>query len=456
MGRLRRYRMIFLFWKDEHGRIAYDASSNRDDFARKLKLGYVTIGEYLAICSNNTEYNARYLSTEYNQKLAPRKREFDIVFNAIRINPDIGKMQIAYASRAINKDGKIGWDDPKYHEGTDAFAIKDGEKVYVACRGTSDREWVDDGLRACVKSSKREDLTQQMNEMLTFFEEVGDNEDWENMNNLSLIVTGHSQGGNDAQMLTLLSKYRDQIETCYSFDGEGHSHELIEDLKKTIGEEKYNELIRKMYNACGQEDYVHPLAENVILPENMKYVKLVRQDGIKIGLTQMHDQVSMFAQENPYTGEIEHTGLLNTTRDENGNKLEAKISEEITGALWNSVKETPPETREKCAVTMLSLFQGIKSGNMEGIEGRKITADDALYFLYDYLPKEAGLSVATCNLPKPVKQEVKQIIRKIDGYYEGVKIDTVEDINETVQVYQQLKDMGMTDEEIIMDVLFAF
>ena len=445
--------------KDEHGRIAYDASSNRDNFASKLKLGYVTIDEYLAICSNNTEYNARYLSSEYNQKLAPRKREFDIVFNAIRINPDIGKMQIAYASRAISKDGKIGWDNPKYHEGTDAFAIKDGEKVYVACRGTSDREWVDDGLRACVKSSKREDLTQQMNEMLTFFEEVGTKEDWDSTEkhpNLSLIVTGHPQGGNDAQMLTLLSKYRDQIETCYSFDGEGHSPELIRDLKKTIGEEKYNELIKKMYNACGQEDYVHPLAENVILLENMKYVKLVRQDGVKVGLTQMHDQVSMFAQENPYTGEIEHTGLLNTTLDENGDKLEAKISEKITGALWNTVKEMPPETREKCAVTMLSLFQGIKSGNMEGIEGRKITVDDALYFLCNYLPREEVLGITTFKLPEPIKQEVKQTIRKVDGCYDVARIATAEMVSDAVQVYQQLKDMGMNDELIIMDVLSAF
>ena len=93
----------------------------------------------------------------------------------------------------------------------------------------------------------------------------------------NVYVTGHSKGGNEATLVTMV--YSDVIDRCISGDGQGFSPEFIEYMKKTLGEDRFKSIQdTQMYGFHGNNDYVNPLGESVIIEEN----KIYFDTGIKL------------------------------------------------------------------------------------------------------------------------------------------------------------------------------
>lgn len=93
----------------------------------------------------------------------------------------------------------------------------------------------------------------------------------------NVYVTGHSKGGNEATLVTMV--YSDVIDRCISGDGQGFSPEFIEYMKKTLGEEKFKSIQEtQMYGFHGNNDYVNPLGKSAVIEEN----KIYFDTGIKL------------------------------------------------------------------------------------------------------------------------------------------------------------------------------
>lgn len=93
----------------------------------------------------------------------------------------------------------------------------------------------------------------------------------------NVYVTGHSKGGNEATLVTMV--YSDVIDRCISSDGQGFSPEFIEYMKKTLGEERFKSIQdTQMYGLHGNNDYVNPLGKSAIIEEN----KIYFDTGIKL------------------------------------------------------------------------------------------------------------------------------------------------------------------------------
>ena len=83
-----------------------------------------------------------------------------------------------------------------------------------------------------------------------------------------LYVTGHSQGGHNAQYVTLHAEHADQITACVSLDGPGHSTASIEEAKAFWGGDNYERQRHKIYAYNGVSDFVSCLGQEQIVPED--------------------------------------------------------------------------------------------------------------------------------------------------------------------------------------------
>ena len=86
----------------------------------------------------------------------------------------------------------------------------------------------------------------------------------------NVYVTGHSKGGNEAVLVTIL--FSDDIDYCISGNGQGYSPEFVEYVKKTIGRKKFNSIQdNKLYGFHGKDDAVNTFGIVVIKEENRIY-----------------------------------------------------------------------------------------------------------------------------------------------------------------------------------------
>ncbi len=146
------------------------------------------------------------------------------------------------------------------------FVDEEGN-YYVAYRGTGEGRWHDnaDGMT--------ERSTEMQRAAAEYFDYVAQNYMQDAYaNGKSIIVTGHSKGGNEAQYVMLASKYNYMIDRCYSLDGQGFSKEAVKYFKELLGEEGYSEKLMQMYSICGDNDYVHGLGMKIIPEENTYYL----------------------------------------------------------------------------------------------------------------------------------------------------------------------------------------
>ena len=142
------------------------------------------------------------------------------------------------------------------HNGA-VFEDEDGV-YYVVFEGTIDAEWLDNGEALAGEESE------QQENAVEYFNMVAQDLGWTTDD--TIIVSGHSKGGNKAQYTTLYAAQPELIDYCISINGQGFSNLEEEEYYTKHSEQQRQEAIDKMYSLCGEYDYVHGLG-NVIIPE---------------------------------------------------------------------------------------------------------------------------------------------------------------------------------------------
>jgi hypothetical protein len=319
---------------------------------------------------------------------------YKILKEAVELEPSLGNYQISYMSRRLTSDDT----GMEYNSGTNGMVFTnpaDGS-VYVAFRGTSMGEWVDNGNRLSCKGI--DDLTPQMEQSLNYFNYVAENMGW--TDEMKIYVTGHSQGGNDAQNVFLLSEYGKYVDACYSFDGEGHSPDLLDDIERKWGTEEYENRRSRMYSICGEYDFVNHLGEKVIPEENTKYIKC----NFRLSdIARYHDIISMFGytdgktdlstckMEDVLTQELWNTfkdisSLFSDKYHNYGGMINTSIGTGasfvtlFTSNVWDEIDDMPDDMRASCQRALMNAAEYLLS-NKEcsvGLNGEKATVWDYL------------------------------------------------------------------------------
>lgn len=209
-----------------------------------------SLGEVVATLSalNLSEFEAAHLA---------------VVQDALVADPSMGELAVSNASWEIA--------NPSFNESTAACTFSDAnsQDVYIAYRGTAAGEWKDTAV-----AFAGTDSTQQV-EASDYFSYVAENYTTGDgtvaglSEKQNVVITGHSNGGNDAQYVTMTSEYNNLIDTCYSFDGQGFSPEQIAIFESY---DNYDELASKIYGINGANDYVNVLGTSIILRGNITYI----------------------------------------------------------------------------------------------------------------------------------------------------------------------------------------
>ena len=155
----------------------------------------------------------------------------------------------------------------------------------------------------------------------------------------NVYVTGHSKGGNEATLVTMV--YSDVIDRCISGDGQGFSPEFVEYMKRTLGPEEFAKIQDKMYGFHANNDYVNVLGVSVIKVENRIYfVPEIKQESI-IDLLWNHLPTAMIDVKTGKIAQVSEQGAFG--------KFIAKVNEKIM--------KLDPKDREDVAITGMAFMQ---------------------------------------------------------------------------------------------------
>ena len=155
----------------------------------------------------------------------------------------------------------------------------------------------------------------------------------------NVYVTGHSKGGNEATLVTMV--YSDVIDRCISGDGQGFSPEFVRYMKRTLGPEEFAKIQDKMYGFHANNDYVNVLGVSVIKVENRIYfVPEIKQESI-IDLLWNHLPTAMIDVKTGKIAQVSEQGAFG--------KFIAKVSEKLM--------KINQKDREDAAITGMSFLQ---------------------------------------------------------------------------------------------------
>jgi len=147
--------------------------------------------------------------------------------------------------------------------------------IFVHFNGTGDGFWKENCAAAGGEASDVQEWA------LNYF-----NRTIENINKEysigNLYVTGHSQGGNNAQFVTIRSPYADYITNCVSLNGPGFSNQFINDSINLFGEAHYERQRNKIHGIYTENDFASTYAQNDIIPENhINFIRQSKQDEVE-------------------------------------------------------------------------------------------------------------------------------------------------------------------------------
>ena len=290
------------------------------------------LSTYVYMDEQNAEYTNKTLSEilESMPDSVKSTSKYKAVLTAIRENPELGQTKLISQSmcEGVSEDLVIAC----------AFQYPNGD-VYVAYRGTGDGKWVDNGVGIANESSQMQEVAND------YFDNVVENLGLTEYDGGKLFVTGHSKGGNEAQYVTLNSKYGYLIDNCYSIDGQGFSQEAIDHFKEQYGEDYYQNQLEKMYSINGENDYVHDLGI-VVIPEDHTYFIPTPNAG---GIGDYHDINYM----------LEGAGLNWVTDPETGDILKGEQGPigQLAHVISGKMQYLNQEDLEDCAITIMSLLE---------------------------------------------------------------------------------------------------
>lgn len=156
-----------------------------------------------------------------------------------------------------------------------AIAFQDAEgNIYVHYNGTGDANW---GYNSVAYGGGPSDV---QTESVKFFNKIMESEHYDPSKNV--YVTGHSQGGNNAQYVTMNSEYGSRIDMCMAMDAPGFSEEAVEYMKNLYGEEYFESQRQKIYACNGESDFVSPLGQEGIILADPDHLIIIKTPGTNI------------------------------------------------------------------------------------------------------------------------------------------------------------------------------
>lgn len=219
-----------------------------------------------------------------------------------------------------------------------AIAVKDeAGNIYVHFNGTGDGNWNYNSVAYGGSPSRMQD------EALEWFDGFIE-EYYEGQTEGNLYVTGHSQGGNNAQFVTIRSQYADYITNCVPLDGPGFSEQFVTDSINLYGEAYYERQRDKIWAYNGEYDYVSCLGQTSIVPDgHTRYLKYTdpRNRGI-MDFENLHASNGLLDEYNNITivGE------------------DSAFRKYLVEAL-EKVKQFPPERQKRMADLVMSLCEDL-------------------------------------------------------------------------------------------------
>ena len=253
--------------------------------------------------------------------------------------------------------------------------------------------------------------------------------------NENVYVTGHSKGGNEAVLVTIL--YSDLIDRCISGNGQGYSPEFVRYIKNTMGVRKFESIRNtKLYGFHGMDDGVNTFGTVVIKEENRVYYKpeIIMEDPLKLVIGNHLPQGMI----NPETGKLAmiteqgKVGKYFTAIDEKYVKLNQK---DRLNAAWTAMTPmqyiyalslTQHENLTELGVDTSNVIASVPNGSM--VLGKIV--------LETLMEKEGQEMVRWLGEEYPDVPWVKALNRAYDGLN---KDDDVEEL-----LAQLLKNVGVT------------
>ena len=149
-----------------------------------------------------------------------------------------------------------------------AVVLTDGAgNLYIHYNGTGDGNW---GYNSVAMGGGPSDIQTASLEFLN-----NAIEKYYGESSGKVYVSGHSQGGNNAQYAIMNSEYGSYIDTCIAMDAPGFSHEMVQQMKDLYGEDYYERQRDKIYSYNGESDFVDVLGLEIIAPQDKDHLRII-------------------------------------------------------------------------------------------------------------------------------------------------------------------------------------
>lgn len=242
-----------------------------------------------------------------------------------------------------------------------AITVRDPDgNIYVHFNGTGDGNWV---LNAAAYSEEASRVQEWAREYCdhTILENYILNQDHRaEYPDGSIYLTGHSQGGNNAQYAMLTTKYADYVDTCVSLDGPGFSHDVVSTIKENCGSD-YDARVDKIYAYNGSHDFVSPLGQEQVVRDDHSYFVIItdgyNRGGKDDGFASYH-MVEYMLNPDGTLGEVRRA-----TDADNGESAFRKMIRDLN----DEVNRLPPGKQKEAAIKTMKVieyFLGSKEDNL--------------------------------------------------------------------------------------------
>lgn len=247
---------------------------------------------------------------------------------------------------------------------------------YVGFQGTQSDEWYDNGEGMAQKS------TLQQRDAAQYFDDMVEKKHITAQD--TVIVTGHSKGGNKAQYVTMASEHADLIDTCIALDGQGFSPEAVEQWKQYPD---VYERRQKIILIAGENDYVHVLGERIATDENTYYISYdpayADQEGLSAGEIFKSYHYNQYLFQTVWDNEKQCYVFSSELQTPSTQGILSQQVQDINDYLMT----LPPEERLAASVTFMS-FLG--EGSVDGYTPTLTDIISTLNTLYELLDYKLG------------------------------------------------------------------
>lgn len=319
---------------------------------------------------------ASYVIADDGKQIEPNT-SLGFYVNNITIT-DKNRLYVEQLQRAIEADSSLASveilrtsNGSGYSSPMAATCFGDGDSVYIQYRGTPDSGWVQNPISFgsdLTGANASDGVSSQIQaDGLDFFDScVRDYAGYGYSGNL--IVGGHSQGGNVAEYVTVMSEYSSLIDMCVALDAPNHSNALYEYILATYGQEHLDAVGQKIISINGHNDYVNVLGPmSFASSDNTFYI--VTNDA--------------WAAENGHGGVHGWHDMLYMLDSETGRLMPYNAEQGPVGELVQNISDAigtlPKEQQDDCALFIMALLEmKLGSKNWEDLQNVGIDADSWL------------------------------------------------------------------------------